>query len=57
MIFQVMPNNYIASVTVYCNTSFPMLRHNTCGKTYMNKYLYNRCNSQDCSDVNKLTAA
>lgn len=55
---QVMPNNYVASITLYCNTSFPtMLRHNSCGKTYMSKYLYNRSNSQDCNDVNKLTAA
>lgn len=52
-LFQVMPNNYIASITLYCNTSFPtILPYNSCGKAYMSKYLYNRCNSQgSCNDT------
>lgn len=51
-IVQVMPNNYIASITLYCNTSFPTILpyNNSCGKAY--KYLYNRTNSQgSCSDT------
>lgn len=53
-----MPNNYIASVTFYSNTSFPTIPpNNSCRKAYLSKYLLNRNNNQDCSDNNELTMA
>lgn len=48
IIFEVMPNNYIASVTLYTSTPFPLLwPYNSCGMNIMNKSA-NRCIKNDC---------
>lgn len=53
---QVMPSNYIASVTLYSNTSFPTIwPHTSCRKALMSKYMLNRGNNLECND-DKLAA-
>lgn len=53
LFFQVMPNNYIASMTLHSNTSFPTIwPYNSCGQAYTNKA--SSASNRNTSNIEKI---